>query len=128
MVSVLSGCGEGFSQEPPQSYGGAGMKPRPPVGPGKSPALIPSCWGDTELHPPLSTSSLSTPPEVFLEGAGWRTRGREQHLGCQRQRTLHMRPRPAEGPFCRKRFRARQHSPAPSPGTPSPDPWGRARA
>lgn len=51
MVSVLSGCGEGFSQEPPQSYGGAGMKPRPPVGPGKSPALIPSCWGDTELLP-----------------------------------------------------------------------------
>lgn len=119
IVSALSGCGEGLSQEHPQSCGGAGMRPRPPAGPGREPGSDPQLLGGHGASPLLGpASSLSTPPEVFLEGAGWRNRGREQDLGCPRQRTLRMRRGPAERPFCP----APPHSPLPPPGPPALNP------
>lgn len=51
-------------------------------------------------------SSLSTPPGVFLERAGWRTRGREQDPGCPRE------------PYAR----VRGLQSGPSAGSPSPHP------
>lgn len=52
------------------------MKPRPPVGPGKSPALIPSCWGGHGTSP-LSAPQASAP----VRRSSWRGRDGEPEAG-----------------------------------------------